>query len=324
MPGIAVGEAEGAEARLLRYPHIMGDKVAFVYAGDIWAVTVDGGQARRVTSFPEGFEIFPRISPDGRWIAFSGEYAGTRQVYRVPYEGGAPERLTFYPDVGRMPPRGGYDYMVLDWTPDGSRILVRCNRTPFGRRVGRYFLVDPEKPGKEEALQIPEGGPASFSPGGDKLAYDIKSREFRKWKRYKAGRAQDVWIYDLVNDVVERITTFEGTDNFPMWIGDAVYFTSDRERKLNIFRFDIRTKELEKITDFAEFDVMWPSRGGERIIFENGGYLHYHDTNTGETRKIIVKLGSDKHMIRPVYKNVKDNIESFTVSPSGIGPKSIS
>ncbi len=317
MLSVTAGEAEGAEARLLRYPHIMGDKVAFVYAGDIWTVTVDGGQARRITSFPEGIEIFPRISPDGGWIAFSGEYAGTRQVYRVSYEGGEPERLTFYPDVGRMPPRGGYDYMVLDWTPDGSRILVRCNRTPFGRRVGRYFLVDPQKPGKEEALQIPEGGPASFSPGGDKLAYDIKSREFRKWKRYRAGRAQDVWIYDLVKDEVERITTFEGTDNFPMWIGDAVYFTSDRERKLNIFKFDIRTKEMEKITDFAEFDVMWPSRGGERMIFENGGYLYYYDTNTGETSKINVKLGSDKPMIRPVYRNVKDNIESFTISPSG-------
>ena len=170
------------EARLLRHPTVMGDRVAFVYAGDIWTVPVTGGQARRVTSFQEGLELFPKISPDGAWIAFSGEYAGTRQVYRVPYEGGVPERLTFYPDVGVMPPRGGYDYIVMDWTPDGGRILVRANRTPYGRRVGRYFLVDPASEGLEEPLQIPEGGPATLSPDGRKIAYDIKSREFRTWK----------------------------------------------------------------------------------------------------------------------------------------------
>ncbi|MCD6379998.1 PD40 domain-containing protein, partial [bacterium] len=181
------------EARLLRYPHIMGDKVVFVYAGDIWTVSVEGGRARRVTSFAEGLELFPRISPDGNTIAFSGEYAGTRQVYTIPYEGGVPERLTFYPDVGAMPPRGGYDYMILDWTPDG-KILVRCNRTPFGKRVGRYYIIDPEKPGLEEALQLPEGGPASLSPDGKRIAYNIKSREFRTWKRYRAGRAQDLYI----------------------------------------------------------------------------------------------------------------------------------
>lgn len=305
------------EARLLRYPTIMGDKVAFVYAGDIWTVPANGGRARRVTSFPEGLELFPKISPDGTLIAFSGEYAGTRQVYVVPYEGGVPKRLTYYPDVGRMPPRGGYDYIVMDWTPDGTQILVRGNRTPYGRRVGRYFLVDPKGSGLVEPLQIPEGGPASFSPDGKKLAYNIKSREFRTWKRYRAGRAQDVFIYDLVKNAVTRITDFEGTDNFPMWIRGSIYFTSDRERTLNIFRFDTETNAVTKVTDFNEYDVLWPSRGGTRIVFENGGYLFYHDTVTGETRKIEVTLGSDKPFVRPVYKEVKDNIESFSISPSG-------
>lgn len=305
------------EARLLRYPSIMGDKVAFVYAGDIWTVSSSGGHARRITSFPEGLELFPRISPDGKWIAFSGEYAGTRQVYVVPYEGGVPKRVTFYPDVGRMPPRGGYDYIVFDWTPDGRKILVRCNRTPFGQRVGRYFLVDPFTEGLEEPLGIPEGGPASFSPDGKKLAYNIRSREFRTWKRYRGGRAQDVWIYDLVGDTVTRVTEFEGTDNFPMWIGNSIYFTSDRERTLNIFRYSIESGEVSKITQFAEYDVLWPNRGGNRIVFENGGYLYYHDTSTAETQKIEVSLGSDKPWARPVFKNVAENIESYTVSPSG-------
>jgi tricorn protease len=315
---VAAGTLHAAEqARLLRHPTVMGDKVAFVYAGDIYTVPVTGGVARRVTSFPEGFEIFPKISPDGRWIAFSGEYAGTRQVYVVPYDGGVPKRITFYPDVGRMPPRGGYDYMVMDWTPDGSKILVRSNRTPFGRRVGRYFLVDPVVEGLEQPLKIPEGGPASLSPDGKKLAYNIRSREFRTWKRYRAGRAQDVWIYDLEADTIERVTDFEGTDNFPMWIGDAIYFTSDRERTLNLYRYDIPSKEITKVTDFTEYDVLWPSRGGGRIVFENGGYLFCHDTGTGETKKIEIFLGTDKPFARPIYENVKDNIESFTISPSG-------
>ncbi|HSG27490.1 MAG TPA: hypothetical protein VLA34_03345, partial [Candidatus Krumholzibacterium sp.] len=315
----AAGSAFCDEARILRFPDIMGDKVVFVYAGDIWAVTVQGGQARRVTSFPEGLEVFPKISPDGKWIAFSGEYSGSRQVYVVPFEGGVPKRLTYYPDVGNMPPRGGFDYMILDWTPDGKNILVRANRTPFGRRVGKYILLDPEKPGIEKELQIPEGGPATFSPDGRKLAYNIKSREFRTWKRYNAGRAQDVFLYDLDKNTVERIAEFEGTDNFPMWIGDGVYFASDRDelRKLNLYRYDIPTGDLKKITDFKEYDVLFPSRGGDRVIFENGGYLYWLTDGDTAARKIEVTIGSDKQFLRPVYKSVGDDINGFTISPSG-------
>ncbi|MFO7914506.1 MAG: PDZ domain-containing protein [Candidatus Krumholzibacteriales bacterium] len=309
--------APAEEGRLLRYPHIMGDRVVFVYAGDIWTVPVEGGRARRVTSFPEGLELFPRISPDGSTIAFSGEYCGTRQVYTIPYEGGEPERLTWYPDVGRMPPRGGYDYMIIDWTPDG-KILVRHNHTPFGRRVGRYYLVDPEKPGIPQPLQIPEAGPGSLSPDGGKIAFNIKSREFRTWKRYKAGRAQDVYIYDLRNNVTVQITDYKGTDNFPMWVGQSIYFTSDRDRTLNLFRYDTGTEEITRVTGYNFYDVLWPSRGGDRIVFEKGGYLFWHDTATGRTRKIEVTLGSDKPFTRPVYKNVKGNIGSYTISPSGV------
>ncbi len=306
------------QARLLRYPSIMGDRVAFVYAGDIWTVPAGGGEARRITSFPEGLEIFPKISPDGKWIAFSGEYAGTRQVYVVPYQGGVPRRLTYYPDVGEMPPRGGYDYMVLDWTPDSRKILVRCNRTPFGKRVGKYYLIDPSCPGMEEELQIPEGGPATFSPDGNSIAYNIKSREFRTWKRYRAGRAQDVFTYNLKKDEVKRITDFAGTDNFPMWEGEYIYFTSDRERKLNLYRYDPNSGEIARVTDFREYDCLWPARGGGRIIFENGGYLYYYDTGSATTTRIDITLNCDKPFLRPVYRNVKENIQSYSVSPSAV------
>jgi len=227
-PSIAQAPPEPTEARLLRYPHMQGDKIAFVHGGDIWTASTRGGAAHRVTSFDEGLELFPRISPDGNWIAFSGEYSGTRQIYLVPYAGGEPRQLTFYPDVGPMPPRGGYDHLPIDWTPDGKHVLIRANRTPYGKRVGRYFLVDPWNGGLEQPLQLPEGGPASLSPDGRKLAYNIISREWRTWKRYRAGRAQDVFIYDLDANTVRQITDFEGTDNFPMWLGDRIYFTSDR------------------------------------------------------------------------------------------------
>ncbi|MGA1607899.1 MAG: hypothetical protein ACO4CT_13010, partial [Planctomycetota bacterium] len=171
-------------ARLLRYPHVQGDRVVFTKGGDLWTASMQDGLARRLTSFDEGLEVFGRISPDGSQVAFSGEYGGTRQIFVVPIEGGTPRQLTHYPDVGPMPPRGGFDNLVYDWTPDGAHILVKSNRTPYGQRVARYFLVPADGSGLEQPLQIPEGGPATLSPDGSKLAYNIISREWRTWKRY--------------------------------------------------------------------------------------------------------------------------------------------
>ncbi len=311
------------EARLLRHPHVMNDKVVFVYAGDIYTVSTKGGVARQLTSF-EGMELFPKFSPDGKWITFSGEYAGTRQIYVIPSEGGKPKQLTFYPDVGNMPPRGGWDNTPIDWTPDGKKILFRSNRTPYGQRVSKYFLVDPFNEGMEQPLQIPEGGPATLSPNGEKLSYCIKSREYRTWKRYKAGRAQDIWIYDLMNDTIERITEYAGTDNFPMWVNDKIYFTSDRDsvdsdepRTLNIFCYDLNNKSLSKTTHFKEFDCLFPSRGGNQIVFENGGYLYLLNTDTDQYQKLTIFINNDKPNTRPYYKNVSKFVESFYVSPSG-------
>ena len=307
------------EARLLRFPHIHGNTVVFTYAGDLYTAPATGGEAKRLTSH-QGLEVFARFSPDGRWIAFSGEYAGTRQVYVMPSTGGAPRQLTFYPDVGPMPPRGGYDHLVLDWTPDGSKILVRANRTPFGQRVGRYYLVDPENGGLEVPLEIPEGASgATFDESGTKLAYNIKSREWRHWKRYRAGRQQDVWTYDLANHSSERITSESSTDNFPMWIGDEIYFVSDRdtEEKLNLWVYDTGTGDRTQITRFTEFDVMWPSRGVGGIVFENGGYLYHLDPATKETRKLTITLTGDFPYTAPYFKTVSEDVETFDISPSG-------
>src|SRR6056297_3351164 len=185
------------DARLLRFPDINDDLIAFVYAGDIWTVDADGGEAHRLTSH-KGLELFPKISPDGKWIAFSAQYGGNRQVFVMPSEGGEPRQLTYYNDVGMMPPRGGFDNVVLDWTPDSKQILFRANRTQFGQRNGKFYLVSIDG-GLEEPLQITEGGFGVFSPDAGKLCFAPISREFRTWKRYKGGRAADLWIYDLEN-----------------------------------------------------------------------------------------------------------------------------
>lgn len=306
-------------ARLLRFPHIQGDRIAFVYGGDIWTASSTGGRARRLTSFDEGFELFPRISPDGEWIAFSAEYSGTRQIWLVPYEGGVPRQLTHYPDVGNMPPRGGYDHLPLDWSPDGSRILIKANRTPYGQRPARYYWVDPWNGGLETPLQIPEGGPASLSPDGKQLAYSIISREWRTWKRYTAGRAQDLWIYDLEEDTVRQLTDWEGTDNFPLWVGDRIYFTSDRETgTLNLWRHDLTSGETVAITTSTEWDVLFPSRGGDQVIFQQGGWLSVMDASTEEVRRLELTLADDRPWLRPVWKEAARDggLASYDASPS--------
>jgi tricorn protease len=303
------------DARLLRFPNINGDLVVFVYAGDIWSVPATGGDARRLTSHP-GLELFPKISPDGRWIAFSGEYSGSRQVYVIPATGGTPRQLTYYNDVGIMPPRGGYDYVVMDWTPDSQKILVRCNRTPWGERMGKYFLISLAG-GLETPLQIPEGGDASFSPDAGQIVYTPIEREFRTWKRYKGGRAQDVWIYDLKKNISRRLTDFPGTDQHPSWWGDKIYFVSDRDLTLNIYSFDLASDKIEPVTRHKEYDVLWPSGRNGQLVYENGGYLYKLDLKSGQEQKLVINLNFDNANVMPYFKGVSEFISSYDISPSG-------
>lgn len=306
--------AADGEARLLRYPTIHRDFVVFVYAGDLWRAASDGGQAWRLTSH-DGSELTPKISPDGRWVAYSAQYGGTRQVYVIPAAGGEPKQLTFYNDVGAMPPRGGFDYWIQGWSADG-KILVRMNRTPWGQRPGRLYRVDPAG-GLEQPLPVPISGSASYSPDGAHLAYTYFDREFRTWKRYQGGRNQDIWTVDLTTLESHRLTDWTGSDNFPMWHGDSIYFTSDREHTLNIYAYDTTAGTTRKVTDFNEYDVLWPSLGENSIVFMNGGWLYRLDLATETVAKIPIVIGDDLPATVPHWETVDDNIADAHLSPDG-------
>jgi len=307
--------------RLLRQPDIHGDTVAFVYAGDIWLASARGGDARRLTS-GEGMEYFPKFSPDGRWIAFTGDYSGSRQVFVVSVDGGTPRQLTFYNDVGNLPPRGGIDNRILDWTPDGKQILFNPHRLPWSDRMPAHYVIDAAG-GMEKPLAIPEGSAGSYSADGTKLAYTPIEREFRTWKRYRGGRAQDVWIYDLAANKAEQLTKTPYTDNQPIWIGNTIYFTSDRPvggkeaGKLNVWTYDLATRQERQVTSHADFDVLWPSGDKTQLVYENGGYLYRLDSKTNKSEQIPIRVYGDFRNTLPYFKNVRENIEWFTLSPTG-------
>ena len=303
------------DARMMRQPDINGNLIAFVYAGDIWTVDAAGGNAKRLTSHP-GIELFPKISPDGQWIAFSAEYSGSRQVWVIPSEGGTARQLSFYNSVGVMPPRGGFDHVVLDWTPDSKRVLFRANRTPFGDRNGRYFTVALEG-GFEEPLPIINGGFATFSPDGTELSFTPVDREFRTWKRYKGGRATELWNYNLIDNTSRQITRWAGSDQWPTWYGNAIYYASDRDARLNIWRHDLATGQEQQITHHKEFDVMWPSGSNGKIVYELGGYLQVLDLESGTNRKVTVGIHYDNPNLHSTFKNVKEYIGNYSLSPTG-------
>ena len=303
--------------RLLRQPDIAGDKIAFVYGGDIWVVPASGGDARRLTS-DDGLELFPKFSPDGKWIAYCGEYGGNRQIYVISADGGQPRQLTFYNDIGNnIPPRGGIDNRVVDWSPDGKYILFLPHRLPWSDRMPVPYVI-PAAGGMETQLAIPEGSGGSYSPDGTKIAYTPIEREFRTWKRYRGGRAQDVWIYDLKTNKAEQLTNDKATDNQPMWVGNTIYFTSDREGgKLNLYAYDLASKQTKKVTSHKDWDVLWPSADQTQIVYENAGYIRRYDTKSGRDERVPIRVFGDFKNTVPQFANVKDNIESWDISPTG-------
>lgn len=305
------------EARLLRFPNVRGDKVVFTYAGDLYIVNINGGVARRLTSHP-GFEMFAKISPDGKWIAFTGQYDGNTEVYVMPIDGGVPKRLTYTATLTRddVADRMGPNNIVMGWTPDSKKIIFRSRMHSFNSFRGQLFTVDLEGNLPEE-VPIQDGGFCSFSPDGKKLAFNRIFREFRTWKYYRGGMADDIWVYDYTTGKADRLFENPAQDIFPMWYEDKIFFASDRDRTMNLFVFDLKTKETKKVTDFTDFDIKFPSIGGDKIVFEKGGYLYYYDIPTGQIKQIHVYINNDFASTRNRLVDASKYIESVDISPEG-------
>jgi len=307
------------EARLLRFPSIHGDKIVFTYAGDLYTVSASGGTARRLTSHP-GFEMFPRFSPDGTQVAFTAQYDGNTEVFVVPADGGEPRRLTFTATLGRdeVSDRMGPNNIVMGWTPDGKNVLFRSRMQSFNDFIGQLFTV-PVEGGLAEPLPLPRGGFASYSADGKQLAFNRVFREFRTWKRYRGGMADDVWLYDFATKKTEQLTDDLASDIIPMFVGEKVYFISDRgkEQRFNLYSVDPKTKKVERHTDFTEFDIKFPSASDTAIVFENGGFIYRFDVKTGKATKVTVRILEDRLGARNALTDVSKHVNAFEISADG-------
>ncbi len=307
------------EARLLRFPSVGGDKIAFTYAGDLYTVPVDGGKAQKLTSHI-GYETFSRFSPDGKTIAFTGQYDGNTEVYLIPAEGGVPQRLAYTATLDRddIGDRMGPNNIVMCWTPDGKSVVFRTRWYTFSGLRGLLYQAPVDG---SDLKQIPttEGGFCSYSPDGKYLAMNRMFREFRTWKYYRGGQADDIWINKVGTTQLENITNNPAQDIFPMWIGEEIYFMSDRDHTMNLFCYNTKTKETVKVTDFTEYDCKFPSYSSKYIVFENAGYIYRYSIAEKKCEKVQIELVSDDIYARPkLSEPVKDkHLQIYEIMMNG-------
>lgn len=309
------GVLRSEEARLLRFPDVSKDKVAFSYAGDIYIAPRTGGQAIRLTS-DDGLELFAKFSPDGKNIAFTGQYDGDWDVYVMPSTGGTPRRLSWHPGIRNTPERFGPENVVMGWNRAGDKVMYRSRKESMTWWDGRVYLVGLN--GRmAEPLPMSVAGFTSFSPDGSEVAYCPISRDFRTWKRYKGGMAQDVWTFNLKTLQNKKITDWIGTDNMPMWYQDRIYFNSDRTGTLNLYCYDTTTGQTRQVTKYSEYDVRWPSLGPDAIAFENGGYIYVMDLPSEAVHKVDIQLAYDRSSIRTGFAKVTGRIDDYDIGPDG-------
>jgi tricorn protease len=306
------------ETRLLRFPAIHGNQIVFSYAGDLYSVSSKGGTARKLTS-DAGYEMFARFSPDGKFLAFTGQYDGNTEVYLMPSEGGIPKRLTYTATLDRddVSDRMGPNNIVMGWK-NANQIIYRSRKAQWNDFKGDLLLVSTEG-GLSEPLPLPRGGFCSYSPDGKKLAYNRIFREFRTWKRYRGGQADDIWIYDFDSKQTIDITNNPAQDVFPMWTGNKIYFISDRDenKRFNLYAYDVGTRQTQKLTSFADFDIKFPSLGDDAIVFENGGYIYRFELKSQKAEKGPIVVADDQATGRGGWVDVSKNITNYEISPDG-------
>ncbi len=298
---------DGAGTRMLAQPTVSADHLAFVYDGDLWLSDRDGSNPRRLTTHP-GTEAGPRFSPDGRWLAFTGEYDGNSDVFVVSVDGGAPTRLTWHP---------GQD-LVRGWTPNGSAVLFISQRAVHTNRFAQLFTVSVDG-GQPTRLPVPNAFKATYSPDGSHMAYTPLSEAMNQWKNYRGGRTSRIWVYDVADHGVEEIPQPEGrsNDTDPMWIGDRVYFTSDRNGELDLFSFDPASGAVEQLTDHGDFPVQNASAGDGVIVYTHGGWVYEFDPATGASTQVPVTVAADLVETRPRWVSGGNYIRNADLSPSG-------
>jgi len=304
--------------RLVRFPTTNGAQIVFCYAGEIYTVGKDGGIARRLTSGP-GYSSFPRFSPDGKQIAFTSQYDGNTEVYIMPAGGGAPKRLTTSATLGRddISDRMGPNNLVMAWENTKPLVVFRSRMKSFNDFIGSLFAVglDAELP---QQLPVPRGGFVSFSPDDSKIAYNRVFREFRTWKHYRGGMADDIWIYDFKTGATENLTDNPAQDICPMWGSDnKIYFISDRDNRMNLFAIDLATKETKQLTHFTDFDIKFPSIGKDSIVFEQAGYIWRYDLASGQAMPVPIEIKEDFAIGRSALVDAAKHIESVNLAPDG-------
>jgi tricorn protease len=295
------------DTRMLSQPAISAGHIAFIYAEDLWIANIDGSQPRRLT-VDEGIESNPVFSPDGKLIAFSAQYDGNTDVFIIPIEGGVPKRLTWHPAAD----------IVRGFTPDGKSVLFASQRTVFTNRYLQLFTI-PVTGGHETMLEIPNAYHAKYSPDGKWMAYTPLPDAFRQWKHYRGGMISSIMLFSFADKSVLKIPQPDGgcNDTQPIWLGDKIYFRSDRNGEFNLFSYDISSKEIKQLTDYKDFPIINASGGDGKIIFEQAGYLHIFEPVAASAKKLTIGIAADLLEIRPRFVNGRNYIRWADISPSG-------
>ena len=301
--------------RLLRHPTVSRDQIAFEYAGDLWLVSRGGGQARRITS-TQGLEIEPHFSPDGTQIAFTATVAGNTDVYIVPTTGGNPKRLTYHPGSDR----------VRGWTPDGRRVVFASARISAPQQAYvKLWTIGIDGTGLPEQIPMPRAFSGTYSPDGRRFAYEEIQTAFipdwyeaSMWRHYRGGRTHPISVINLADYSVEKLPWNNSNDTEPMWIGNTIYFLSDRNHTANLFAYRTDTKQLTQLTQHDDFDIMTASAGADAIVYEQAGYLHLVDAKSGKSTRLNIEATGDLPWTRPQFKKVAGMIRNYTLSPTGV------